>query len=96
MVSVPFCTYRPPTMTTSAVPTIVIVLTTTENSELCQVIAMRAFIVFSPACVYRSSSCGSRAKLLTSLMAPKVSYRRSSSFDSSSFTRSSRLTSVDV
>ena len=51
MVSLPFSTKLPPTMTTSAVPRIVIVLTTTEKSELCQVMAMRAFIVVSPACV---------------------------------------------
>ena len=36
-------------MTTSAVPRIVMVLTTTENSDCCQVIAMRALIVVSPA-----------------------------------------------
>ena len=36
----------PPTITTSAVPRMVIVLTTTENSDCCQVIAMRACIVF--------------------------------------------------
>jgi hypothetical protein len=34
----------------SAVPRIVMVLTTTENRELCHVIAMRAFIVVAPAC----------------------------------------------
>ena len=72
------------------------VLTVTANSDCCQVIAIRAPIVFSPACAYLPSSCGSRAKLFTSRMAPKVSYSRSSSFDSSSFTRSSRATSVDV
>ena len=42
-------TCMPPTISTSAVPRIVIVLTTTENSDCCQVIAMRAFIVSSPA-----------------------------------------------
>ena len=52
----------------------VIVLTTTENSDCCQVIAMRAFIVFSPALgVAARASCGSRAKLLTSLIAENVS-----------------------
>ena len=60
-------------MTTSAVPRIVIVLTTTEKSDCCQVIAMRACIAFSPAPRYRSSSWRSRAKLLTSRIAPNVS-----------------------
>ena len=45
----PRITCMPPTMRTSAVPRIVIVLTTTENSDCCQVIAMRALIVLSPA-----------------------------------------------
>jgi hypothetical protein len=60
------------------------------------VIAMRAFIVVSPAAAYRCSSCGSRAKLFTRRIAPNVSYNRSSSFVSSSFTRSSRVTTVEV
>ena len=86
----------PPTMRTSAVPRIVIVLTTTEKSDSCQVMLMRAFITSSPVFEKRWASYGSRAKLFTSRIAANTSYSRSTSFDSSSFTRSSRITSVDV
>ena len=41
----PRITWMPPTISTSAVPRIVMVLTTTENSDCCHVSAMRASIV---------------------------------------------------
>ena len=49
IVSRPFITCMPPTTTMSAVPRMVIVVTTTEKSDCCQVIAIRASIVVSPA-----------------------------------------------
>ena len=48
-VMLPRITWMPPTTTTSAVPRMVIALTTTEKSDCCQVMAIRAFMVVSPA-----------------------------------------------
>ena len=89
---VPSRTCRPPTTRTSAVPESVIALTATENSDSCQVRRSRARMVPSPASRNRPSSCGSRAKLLTTLMDERISNMRSTSDDSSALTRSARST----
>ena len=55
-------------------------------------IRRRARMVPSPASRNRPSSCGSRAKLLTTLMDERISNMRSTSDDSSALTRSARST----
>ena len=72
-VSWPRITCTPPTTTTRPVPRIVMVLTITENSDCCHVMAIRAFIVSSPARAKRAASYGSRAKPLTRRIAENVS-----------------------
>ena len=90
MVSCPRSTCRPPTHKTSVVPRIVTAVIARENSDSSQVSRTRARIAPDARAAKRSCSYPSRAKLFTTRIAENVSYSRSESVDSSSFTLSAR------